>query len=851
MIRKRGHTSGRQGTILSLVAVSLVGLFGFVALAVDIGTVATARTQCQNAADAAAMAGARTLTGSGSSDNNAGAAAVNAANTATANSVLSKALTSSQVVVQIGPYAYNSATHSFPSAPFSNLVTVAPGSSPGPGSPNPWSLVQATINYQGQYSFAQIFGLSSFNIQTVAAAAHRPRDIAVILDFSGSMRFASLPGVPYYGTRDITGAGNPANPGSNNPDPVFPLFGGYSAQATAGLQNTSDVTIGNWRYGVSNLTTTTTDGRPPIVPDFYQNNGGTAAFTSAGSDNNKNYAASSPGDPYLYVNNASSGNYAQTVADITGSSAQNANWESKGYKYYTNQTFNGYTRGPNYWGKTFFIWPPDPTKDWRQLYFGTNNNTALWTSSGDWQDPKTGGYAINYNAILNWIVNTGPNPFPAQLQSGRLVYYTQIPATINTSTFPPTDLNQRFWKDYIDYVLGLVQLDANTWEVTTGNDVSQYGTVTGLTGYGGDFTWGTVQAKAKPNGKYMSYTDNPKRPRLHFWFGPMTMIDFLGCYNLWYDVSPACSRFCWWPGTCHESPLYACKLGIEAALNDINNNHPNDYVSLIYYSVPMGSANDPGNRFNRVRAPLGLNYKRMSDALWYPLYTIENPGTTVGPYDTSNNLETPRAMGGTCFSMPLMLAYNQFSANSSLVNYNPSPAPAGDAGGLGRQGAQKVVVFETDGLPNTTATANLQNNGAYSSYYSVRYNSSNPSASDFPTGVNGYGDNDPTVTSQIYNTCSQICALDSANPPGYSTTRKPVLIHCIGFGPVYDVGAPERASALATLQQIQYIGSTQSSPSTALQSYKIIDGTQNQIIQNLQQAFTLILQGGVQVSMLQ
>ena len=37
--------------------------------------------------------------------------------------------------------------------------------------------------------------------------------------------------------------------------------------------------------------------------------------------------------------------------------------------------FNGYTQGPGYWGKTFFIWPPDPTNDWRKKYF-TFSGTA-------------------------------------------------------------------------------------------------------------------------------------------------------------------------------------------------------------------------------------------------------------------------------------------------------------------------------------------------------------------------------------------------------------------------------------------------------------------------------------------
>ena len=42
----------------------------------------------------------------------------------------------------------------------------------------------------------------------------------------------------------------------------------------------------------------------------------------------------------------------------------------------------------------------------------------------------------------------------------------------------------------------------------------------------------------------------------------MMMVDFLGNYNAWGQVSPAGTNFCWWPGTCHESPMYACKLGI-------------------------------------------------------------------------------------------------------------------------------------------------------------------------------------------------------------------------------------------------------------------------------------------------
>jgi hypothetical protein len=340
----------------------------------------------------------------------------------------------------------------------------------------------------------------------------------------------------------------------------------------------------------------------------------------------------------------------------------------------------------------------------------------------------------------------------------------------------------------------------------------------------------------------MYYKDNPLRPRMHFWFGPLSFVDFIGNYNMWYEVTPNCSRYCWWPGTCHEAPLYACKLGIRAALTDINNNHPNDLVSLAMFSVPMASYGD-GGRFNRVRVGLSNNYSDMSDSLWYPPATVTGTASTVTPYD-SDNLEIPRAMGGTCYSMGLMLAYNQFSGNNSLLTYNPG-ATSGDAGGNGRKGAQKIIIFETDGAPNTTASATLTNGGPYNSYYQVRYNSSNPSSSDFPKSINGYNDNDSTVTSQIYSLCTQICASDTASPPGYSSSTKKALVHCIGFGPQFS--GSSAAANIATLNEMQTLGNV----TDGMPSYKIIYGDQSAVTSGLQQAFTQILQTGVQVSLIQ
>ncbi len=81
----RARRTSRRGSVLPLMAVRLVALVGFVALAVDVGLLTLARTQAQNAADAAAASGARSLDGSPSG--NVAAATDNALAAAAANPI--------------------------------------------------------------------------------------------------------------------------------------------------------------------------------------------------------------------------------------------------------------------------------------------------------------------------------------------------------------------------------------------------------------------------------------------------------------------------------------------------------------------------------------------------------------------------------------------------------------------------------------------------------------------------------------------------------------------------------------------------------------------------------------------
>jgi hypothetical protein len=243
----------------------------------------------------------------------------------------------------------------------------------------------------------------------------------------------------------------------------------------------------------------------------------------------------------------------------------------------------------------------------------------------------------------------------------------------------------------------------------------------------------------------------------------------------------------------------------------------------------------------------------------FPFSTINADGTCnnteITPYDSdpatntipsANFVDTPRPDGDTCFAMGLMLAYNQFACTlptdstlRSFVTNSPITFPSGMAGGMGRKGAQKVVIFETDGLANCTATATLTSASSYS-YYPIRYDMNKPNSSEYPS-VGAYNINDTTVLNQVYTIVQQL-----AND--YGTSRNPFRLYALGFGPVFT--GSDATSAKTTLQTMQYYAGTQSSASTALPSNQIITGTDSTMLSNMTSTFTSILQNGVQIALI-
>ena len=91
------------------------------------------------------------------------------------------------------------------------------------------------------------------------------------------------------------------------------------------------------------------------------------------------------------------------------------------------------------------------------------------------------------------------------------------------------------------------------------------------------------------------------------------------------------------PGDSYEAPVYTAKQAFLAAINTMQNNHPNDWFTLVPYSWPRTSASDQHGRFNCVRCPLGTNYNYATSALLFPFSTINADGsannTEVTPYD--------------------------------------------------------------------------------------------------------------------------------------------------------------------------------------------------------------------------
>src|SRR5262249_21637988 len=111
----------------------------------------------------------------------------------------------------------------------------------------------------------------------------------------------------------------------------------------------------------------------------------------------------------------------------------------------------------------------------------------------------------------------------------------------------------------------------------------------------------------------------------------------------------------------------------------------------------------------------------------------------------------------------------------------------------------------------------------------------------------------------VLNVASRLVAreTDTTNGPGFATPRKPVVIHCVAFGAVFEPTAAggEAANAMALLQQVSALGGTgfpsSVTDTTSPEFYKICTGTLDERRDKLRQAFSKIMSQGVPIIMVQ
>jgi hypothetical protein len=408
-----------------------------------------------------------------------------------------------------------------------------------------------------------------------------------------------------------------------------------------------------------------------------------------------------------------------------------------------------------------------------------------------------------------------------------------VPASAYTHTNANsaiTDQDQRFWKEYIDFVCGV-------WRDPQGNIQGP-----GFANYGTDYTFGTIRINAPPGTPYMNYLDNPERPRHRLWFGPMTMIQYMICAGIL-------------PGTAHDISTYAMKAGIGGALMDIQDNHPNDMVAMIPFNRPQHD-NDPAGMgsFNLALTSFTNDYQSLINGLWV---APNSASSDVRPWD-ANGSQNPCAAGhfgnNTASQYGFMLAYNQLSSNTSLYNLDTGSTPG--VGGRGRIGAQRMVIYETDGLACVTSTPGnaFVNGGVYNSYYPVL-------PAQPLSGSDAYDENAllrvvQTLCNNADGTSGTPAGFTSYSPntgyPGYAQPGRPVQIHCLAFGMIFESPSSTQTSSVNLLSQISSIGGTRfpSSPSDAADGYKWCVGTLSQRQSKLRQAFTNIMNGGVPISLI-
>ena len=200
----RRNQQSRRAAVLVLSALLLVVMLGMVAFALDIGYIVLVRTQLQAAADSAAMASAATM-GSTMADSVKTAQEFGAYHLAGGKTV--KVATPD---VEFGTWDVSTRTFTASNA-LGNAVRVTTRANNGTGG--------------NGYFFGRVFGMKTFAVKASAVAMANPRDIAFVVDLSGSMNDDTEPAWATAPINSTFGSQGYANIGNQLMQDVYSDFG--------------------------------------------------------------------------------------------------------------------------------------------------------------------------------------------------------------------------------------------------------------------------------------------------------------------------------------------------------------------------------------------------------------------------------------------------------------------------------------------------------------------------------------------------------------------------------------------------------------------------------------------------
>ncbi|MEX2188717.1 MAG: pilus assembly protein TadG-related protein [Pirellulales bacterium] len=183
------HNAPRRGVVLVMTAISMILIIGFIALSVDIGTISLTQSRMQTAVDSASLAAAQEVTQAVANAGTNGLSGGDAA-TAAAESARTKAV---EIAAKNGVYLDPERDVIFGRRIFDE----ASGSWSITWGETPYNAVRVVAHRDGSdtsqpdgrlpLAFAWVFGRYSQDLLVQATSYVKPREIALVLDYSGSM----------------------------------------------------------------------------------------------------------------------------------------------------------------------------------------------------------------------------------------------------------------------------------------------------------------------------------------------------------------------------------------------------------------------------------------------------------------------------------------------------------------------------------------------------------------------------------------------------------------------------------------------------------------------------------------